>query len=190
VSEPFADGAMLAGPLSAQLQVSSSNSNAQLFVEVFDRSPEGALAEIGFGSIVGALRELNPDKSWADEDGMPQRPFLQLAEDKPMTPREKTELLVPLGPTVRSIEPGHSLVVRISTHPPADACLGVLTPPVGCYPTQPMLETLPGGIYDIHLGGELGSRLSLPLVEHGTFQAVHNAASPTGTPEYPLPIDW
>jgi len=37
---------------------------------------------------------------------------------------------------------GASIVVRIATHPPDDACLGVITPPVGCYPTQPMLATL------------------------------------------------
>ena len=107
-----------------------------------------------------------------------------------MTAGERTLLVVPLGPTVWSIEPGHSLVVRIATHPPNDNCLGVIVPPVGCYPTEPMLDTLPGGIYDLHLGGEDGSLLSLPLLEHGTFSAVHNVASPTGTPEYPIPIDW
>jgi predicted acyl esterase len=53
-SEPFADGAMLAGPLAAQLQVTSSNSNLQLFVEVFDRAAAGTLTKIGFGSILGA----------------------------------------------------------------------------------------------------------------------------------------
>jgi hypothetical protein len=45
---------MLAGPLAAQLQVTSSNSNLQLFVEVFDRAAAGTLTKIGFGSILGA----------------------------------------------------------------------------------------------------------------------------------------
>lgn len=189
-SEPFADGAMLAGPMSAQLQVTSSNTNAQLFVEVFDRSPQSVLTKIGFGSILGAMRATDPEKSWTDENGLPTRPFLSLDEDQAMTPGEKTELVVPLGPTVRSIAPGHSLLVRISTHPPNDACLGVLTPPVGCYPTQPMLNTLTGGMYDLHLGGELGSLISLPLLDHGTFAPIDNASSPTGALEYPLPIDW
>jgi len=189
-SEPFADGAMLAGPLSARLQVTSSNTNLQMFVEVFDRSPDGVLAEIAFGSILGALRRTDPEKSWTDENGLPTRAFLALDELDPMTAGERTQLDVPLGPTVWSIEPGHSLVVRISTHPPNDNCLGVITPPVGCYPTEPMLDTLPGGIYDLHRGGESGSLLSLPLLDYGTFPAIDNIASPTGTPEYPLPVDW
>jgi predicted acyl esterase len=190
MSEPFADGAMLAGPLAAQLQATSSNTNLQLFVEVFDRSPNGTLAKIAFGSIIGALRRTDAEKSWTDENGLPARPFLALDEDQPMTPGQKTELVVPLGPTVRSIEPGHGIVVRISTHPPNDACLGVLTPPVGCYPTEPMLNTLRGGVYDIHLGGELGSLISLPLLDHRTFPAIDSASSPTGTADYPLPVDW
>ncbi|HMJ11378.1 MAG TPA: CocE/NonD family hydrolase [Polyangiaceae bacterium] len=189
-SEPFADGAMLAGPLTAQLQVTSSNTNLQMFVEVFDRPPSGALAKIGFGSIIGALRRSDPEKSWTDESGLPTRPFLALDEHQPMTAGERTQLDVPLGPTVWSIEPGHSIVVRISTHPADDDCLGVLTPPVGCYPTKPMLDTLPGGVYDLHLGGELGSLISLPLLDHGTFAAIKTASSPTGAAEYPLPIDW
>jgi predicted acyl esterase len=190
-SEPFTDGAMLAGPLAAQPQVASSNTNLQLFVEVFDRSPGSTtLAKIGFGSIIGTLRETDPEKSWADESGLPARPFLALDEDQPMTPGEKTELVVPLGPTVWSIEPGHSIVVRISAHPLDDDCLGVLTPPVGCYPTEPMLRTLAGGVYEVHLGGELGSLISLPLLDHGTFPSIPNVASPTGAAEYPLPVDW
>ena len=137
-----------------------SNTNLQLFVEVFDRPPAGALARIGLGSIIGALRRTDPEKSWADENGLPVRPFLALDEDRPVTPGEQAELVVPLGPTVRSIEPGHRIVVRISAHPPDDECLGVITPPVGCYPTEPMLATLPGGMYEVHLGGERGSLIS------------------------------
>jgi predicted acyl esterase len=189
-SEPFVDGAMLAGPLAAQLQVTSSNTNLQLFVEVFDRAPADALSRIVFGSALGALRRTDPEKSWTDESGLPARPYLTLDEDVPMTPGEQTKLEVPLGPTVWSIEPGHSIVVRISTHPPDDQCLGVLVPPVGCYPTEPNLETLRGGVYSLHLGGEAGSLLSLPLLEHGAFPTIENAASPTGTAEYPLPIVW
>ena len=53
-----------------------------------------------------------------------------------------------------------------------------------------MLDTLTGGVYDVHLGGALGSLISLPLLEHGTFPAIDTASSPTGAAEYPLPVDW
>jgi hypothetical protein len=80
--------------------------------------------------------------------------------------------------------------VRIASHPPDDECLGVITPPVGCYPTDPMSKTLTGGVYEVQLGGERGSLISLPLLDHGTFQATATAVSPTGTADYPLPVDW
>jgi uncharacterized protein len=189
-SEPFAAGAMLAGPLAARLQVSSSNTNLQLFVELFDRTADGTRTRIGFGSIIGMLRKTDPEKSWVDASGLPLRPYLALDEDQPMTPGETTQLDVPLGPTLFSIEPMHSLVLRVSSHPASDDCIGVIVPPVGCYPTDPMLKTLAGGVYKLRLGGEQGSLISLPLLDHGTFSPVKNVASPTGTTDYPLPVDW
>ena len=76
------------------------------------------------------------------------------------------------------------------TGPPNDECLGVIAPPVGCYPTEPMLKTLAGGVYNLQLGGQAGSLISLPLLEHGAFQPVKSVSSPTGTADYPLPVDW
>ena len=181
---------MLAGPLAARLQASSSNTNLQLFVELFDRAPDGTLTKIGFGSIIGALRATDAEKSWTDTSGLPVRPYLALDADQAMTPGERTQLDVPLGPTLYSIEPMHSIMVRISPHPSSDDCLGVIVPPVGCYPTDPMLKTLAGGVYTLHLGAEQGSLISLPLLEHGAFATVESAASPTGAAEYPLPLDW
>lgn len=189
-SEPFADGALLAGPIAAQLQVSSSNTNLQLYTEVLDKAPNGTLSQISFGSIMGTLRKTNPEKSWSDPAGLPTRPYLALDEDQPMTPDEKTQLVVPLGTKVWSIEPGHSVVVRIAAHPPNDSCIGVIVPPVGCYPTQPMLETLRDGQYKIHLGGELGSLVSLPLLKRGAFPTARTAVSPTNNNSTPLPVRW
>jgi hypothetical protein len=136
------------------------------------------------------LRQTDPDKAWKDDTGLPARAFLALDADQPMTPGELTQLEVPLGPTVWSIEPKHSIVARISAHPPDNECVQVIVPPAGCYPTQPMLDSLRGGVYGFQLGGPTGSLLSLPLLAHGTFPAIANAASPTGTAQYPLPIDW
>lgn len=189
-TEPFANGAMLAGPMAARFQVTSSNTNMQLFVEVFDRAADGTLTRIGFGSSLGMLRQTDPTKSWADDDGLPARPYLSLDKDDPMTPNEMTQLEFPLGPTVWSIEPKHSIVTRVSSHPPNDECIGVIVPPEGCYPTQPMLNTLRGGVYQIHRGGVGGSLISLPVLKHGTFQAIDNVVSATGNADDPLPIDW
>lgn len=189
-SEPFEDGAMLAGPLAAQLHVSSSNANLQLVLDVFDRAADGALAQISHGSILGSLRGTDDDKSWVDDNGLPARPYLALDKDEPLTPNEPAQLDVPLWPSVWSVEPGHALVVRISTQPISDDCLNALGVPVGCYPSNPMLDSLEGGTYTVHHGGELRSFISLPMLARGSLPTADAAASPTGTPELPLPIDW
>jgi hypothetical protein len=53
-----------------------------------------------------------------------------------------------------------------------------------------MLDSLEGGTYMIHHGGELRSLISLPMLEHGALPTAEAKASPTGTAETPLPIDW
>ncbi|MBN1654231.1 MAG: CocE/NonD family hydrolase [Deltaproteobacteria bacterium] len=189
-SEPFADGAMLAGPPAARLHVTSSNTNLQLVIEVFDRAPDGNLAKISRGSILGALRRTDSDKSWLDKNGLPARPFLALDEDQPLTPGEPTQLDIPLWPTLWSIEPGHGIVVRISTQPRSEDCLNPLGIPVGCYPTNPMQRTLAGGVYALHRGEALGSLINLPLLDYGALTTASSAVSPTGNDRYPLPVDW
>lgn len=189
-SKPFTDGAMLAGPLAVRLFVTSSNTNLQLVVEVFDRAPDGNLAKISCGSILGSLRRTDAEKSWLDKNGLPSRPFLTLDEDQPLTPGEPTQLDVPLWPTVWSIEPGHSIVVQISTQPRSEDCLNLLGIPVGCYPTNPMQQTLAGGVYALHRGGTLSSLVSLPLLDRGALTTASSAVSPTGINVSPLPVDW
>jgi predicted acyl esterase len=185
-SEPFADGAMLAGPVAAKLQVSSSNTNLQLHIEVLDRGPNSQDARLSLGSILGSLRRSDPEKSWSDEASLPKRPYLTLDEEQPLQAGELTAIEVPLWPTVWSIEPGHSIVVRVSTQPNSDSCADPLGIPVGCYPSTPMTESLTGGSYQL----QHGSLISLPLVKHGAYPSATSAVSATGDMSTPLPIDW
>jgi uncharacterized protein len=196
VSEPFVDGALLAGPIAAQLHVSSSNSNIQLHIEVLDRGPDGESVRFSRGSILGTLRRTDPERSWRDDANLPKRPHLTLDEDQALTAGEPTLLEVPLWPSVWSVEPQHSIVVRITTQPSSGDCLDPLGVPVGCYPSNPMLDSLEGGSYGLHRGGELGSLISLPLVQRGAFPTATSAVSPTASvmassPDArPLPIGW
>jgi uncharacterized protein len=191
VSEPFADGALLAGPLAAQLQVSSSNANVQLAIEVLDVSPSGQRARFSQGSILGSLRRTDAQRSWQDSASLPQRPHLTLDEDQPLTPDEPTLLEVPLWPTVWSVEPGHSIAVRIATQPNPDACADPLGVPVGCYPSTPMQESLAGGRYALHRCAQLVSLISLPLVARGAFATAASATSATASSmDSALPVDW
>lgn len=187
-SEPFAQGAMLAGPPAARIQLTSSNANAQLVLELFDKAADGSLKRISSGSVLGSLRSLDATKSWLDDKSLPQRPFLALDKDQPLTPNQATRLDVPLWPTVWSIEPGHRLVVRIGTRVPIGDCAGLLSVPRGCSLTEPMSQSLEGGVYKLQRGGELGSLIALPLLERGALSSAKSAEAPTRAS--PLPVVW
>lgn len=73
--------------------------------------------QITHGSILGSLRRTQADMSWTNANGLPMRPYLTLDQDEPLTAGQATELDVPLWPSLWSIEPGHTLVVRIATQP-------------------------------------------------------------------------
>jgi uncharacterized protein len=183
------DGAMLAGPIAARLQVSSSNTNVQLSIDIFDQAPDGTQRKISHGSILGSLRRTDAQKSWSDANGLPTRPYLTLDQDEPLTPGVPILLDVPLWPTVYSIEPGHRIVVRIAPQPRAEDCGNVLGVPHGCSLTQPQQASLTGGVYTLSRGA--ASFIHLPLLEHGALTSADYAVSPTapaaGTP---LPVDW
>jgi predicted acyl esterase len=187
-SEPFAQGAMLAGPLAAHLHVTSSNANAQLVLEVLDKAPDGSLLPISTGSVLGSLRGTDATRSWSDTNGLPMRPHLALDKDEPLTPNQPTQLEVPLWPSVWSIAPGHRLVLRIRTRVPAADCLGLLSVPRGCSYTDPMKQSLAGGAYKLHRGGALGSLIALPLLERGALPTARSAEAPTRST--PLPVGW
>jgi predicted acyl esterase len=191
VSAPFADGAMLAGPIVVELEVSSSNTNAQLLTELFDLAPDGATTVITHASVLGSRRALDAEKSWIDRNELSIRPYLALDADDPLVPGTRTRLDVPLPPMLWSIEPGHRLRLRVSTRPRAEECVFEIgRPPWGCHLTEPMLETLPGGVYTIHYGGTSGSALRLPLLPHGDLPTARSVMPPTAGGETTLPGDW
>jgi predicted acyl esterase len=187
-SEPFAQGAMLAGPIAARLHLTSSNANAQLALELFSKAPDNTLTRFSTGSILGSLRGTDATKSWSDSNGNPMRPYLALDTDQPLTPNQQVQLDVPLWPSVYAIPPGHRLVVRIGGRVPSPDCLGLLSVPRGCSLTDPMTASLAGGVYNLLRGGAASSLISLPLLERGALTSAKTAEAPTRA--QPLPVAW
>jgi predicted acyl esterase len=190
-SDPFVDGAMIAGAMAASVRVTSSNTNAQLLVELFDVAQDGTRSLITHASVLGSRRRLDPERSWSDENGQLVRPYLTLDQDEPLVPGEPSNLDFPLRPTLWSIETGHHLLLRLSTRPPAENCTyDSGRAPWGCFLTEPMRESLEGGVYRIHYGGASGSLVRLPLIEHGSFDTARSVSSPTVRDDSALPGDW
>src|SRR5262245_48470764 len=63
---PIAEGATLAGPISATLYASSSNTNLEIIARLYDVAPDGGTTLVSRGAILGSQRALDPAKSWRD----------------------------------------------------------------------------------------------------------------------------
>ena len=189
--KPLAGGATYAGPGNVELFASSSNTNMQFFAEVVDVGPDGKETNITNGSLLASRRAMNPGKSWLDANHRLVRPYLELDRDTYMQPGTMVKLEIPLQPTVWSVEPGHAVAVRISTQAPQDRCAlaaNIGPSPVGCVWTKPMLETLPGGIYTVSLGGANPSVANLPLL---SYRALPGARPGVTTADgHQLSGDW
>ncbi|HEV2898604.1 MAG TPA: CocE/NonD family hydrolase C-terminal non-catalytic domain-containing protein [Pseudaminobacter sp.] len=66
---PFAEGATIAGPISATIFASSSNTNLELIAALYDMAPDGFEQPISMGAVLGSQSRLDTERSWMDEDG-------------------------------------------------------------------------------------------------------------------------
>jgi predicted acyl esterase len=188
----FPRGATLAGPISATIYASSSNTNLELIGTLYDVAPDGTATQIATGSLLGSLRAINPQQSWFSRDGVmiqPAHPFL--ADD--YVPAGRTARYdITLYPTVWSLPAGHSVRLTLSTQEPTSACHSFLTallPAVPCLLTAPQQKTLPGGVYQIDHSRFLPSSINLPLLPNDYLPAAPSGTTATsnGLTE---PLGW
>lgn len=168
-TDPFPDGATLAGPMSMDVYASSSNTNLFLIAEVFDVAPDGKETKLTSGALLGSLRSLDARRSLANRDGVLIRPRHAFDRDAYLTPGEITELNIYLRPRLADLPAGHRLRLMLRTGPAVGDCGPYAEGPIDdfvprpCAPTKPQAESLDGGTYRIHFGGMSASRLNVPL---------------------------
>ena len=198
-SAPFADGATLAGPISATIHASSNNTNLLLILRLYDVAPDGGETEITNGVTLGSQREIDPANSWRDKTGVITRPYFMLTHDDLLTPHQPYELNVDLHTRISSIEPGHRVKLTLTTKATA-ADNQVALSRLPCVYTEPQQQTLPGGEYTILTGVKTPSAVHLPLLPYRSFPtaasgrtpyAINPMAGTTTTSDGPvLPLDW
>src|SRR5262249_43510364 len=148
----FPRGATLAGPISATIYASSSNTNLELIGTLYDVAPDGTASQIATGSLLGSMRAINPQQSWFDRHGVMIQPAHPFLADNYVPAGSTTRYDITLYPTVWSLPAGHSVRLTLSTQEPTSACtslLSALLPAIPCLLTGPQLATLPGGVYQI-----------------------------------------
>ncbi|WP_321792519.1 CocE/NonD family hydrolase [Burkholderia pyrrocinia] len=202
-TQPIAEGATLAGPLSATIFASSSNTNLELIAKLFDIAPDGTATEISRGAVLGSQRTLNERWSWMDEKGTVIWPWPALQRDDYLTPGKVYRLDISLAPRQYGINPNHRLRLELTTQTPTTLCPASGTPPFNgtepCRLTSPQQATLPGGVYNVLHGAQWPSTINLPLLPWKILPAVAGGSTPTAWDEstrsyvtngFTLPLDW
>ena len=201
-SEPFAEGATIAGPISATIHAASSNTNLQLIANLYDVAPNGDTQRISIGALLGSQSRLDPKRSWRDDAGTTTWPWPLLLRDEFLQPDRMQRFDLFLALRQWGLAPGHRVRLVLSTQSPASVC-----PPDGeptfvsepCRLTDPQQATLPGGVYRIGFGKDQPSSLNLPLLAYRAFETVESGPPPTGWDETnrrmapattTLPLDW
>jgi predicted acyl esterase len=208
---PFANGATLAGPISASIYASSSNTNMELLATLYDVAADGSSTQITTGTLLGSMRTLmKPDfqptnefeqilgeilglsTSWYDDTGhlvLPRHPF---TADQYLMPSKVERMDVELFSMLWSVLPGHSLQLVLTTQAPNALCsstISALAKPSPCVLTAPQLATLPGGVYQVQRARLAASVLNLPLLGFEALPTVASAMTPT-SPTQTQPLDW
>ena len=175
-TEPFEDGATLAGPIGARLYASSTNTDLHLIADLIDVAPDGTETPLTFGDVVGSTRARNPERSWYDDDGLPIMPYCVCDQAVPLVPGEVVPLDFWLSPRIATIEPGHALKLVVTTQTPEAEC-GTVLGPRPCEPTATQAQNMPG-VYSVAHGPTGPSSLNLPLLPYGYFESAGTGPTP------------
>ncbi len=169
----------LTGPLAAKVFISSTTSDADLFVTVQAFAPDGR--EVDFqgtvdphtplaqGSLRASHRKLDQSKS------LPYRPYHSHDEIQPLIPGKVYELVIEIWPTNILLPAGYRLALHIGGKDferPTPEGLNEAWPAKGSGPwlhthEQDRPKEVFGGVTTIYTGGETDSHLLVPVIDRG-----------------------
>jgi putative CocE/NonD family hydrolase len=165
-TEPFQDGGMLAGPVSATIYAASTSADVELIATLNDVAPDGTVQPLPVeggggidGALIGSARKVDPDKSWYDGNGRLIAPYHSFAstDEQPVPIGTPVRYDIELYPRILELEPGHRLQLVLESQRPA------------LFPTTAQLPNLIGGSYLINTGGQHASHVNLPLLPRDAF---------------------
>ncbi len=147
----FDEPTVVAGPSTVTLNLDTTATDTELFVQLIDRAPSGEMLYLQRGTLKASHRAISEGFTRRTEDGRIIRPYRPHTSPELVTPGAVTEYLIEIWPVGHVFRPGHELVVRVSA-PPLDDNDWMYV-----QKTTPAWNT-------IHLGGESPSRIMLPIV--------------------------
>jgi predicted acyl esterase len=162
---PFDEATAIAGPITANLFVSSSAPDTELFVQLIDRAPDGSMLYLNRGMLRASHRQIDESQSQFTADGRIYRPWRPHTERALVTPGEVVDYLIDIFPVGHVFLPGHELVVKVHA------------PPLDDNDYAYVQKTLPG-VNTLHFGGDTPSRLMLPLIPMSEVEGFQAPARP------------
>ncbi len=166
---PFAEGATLAGPVSATFYAESTKTNIILIADLFDVSPDGETTQLSMGAQIGSMQTLDESKTWHDSDKRLIRPYHFFDKDNPVEPGITYRMDMQLQPRQAAIKPGHSIRLVLKTQSDPTPC-GALFPGGTSFwcldPTVSQRKALEGAVFDVHRNNTWPSQINLPLAPY------------------------
>lgn len=120
-SAPFARPTALAGPATARLFLSSTETDTEVFVQLWDVAPNGDRTALQRGVLRASHRALTLTKSDRLPDGRVYRPFHPHTNPQPVVPGQVQEYLVEIFPVGHVFRPGHRLQLLVTAPPAVDS---------------------------------------------------------------------
>ena len=164
---PFSEPTAIAGPIMARLNVSYTAPDAELFVQLLDRAPDGTLLYLNRGMLRTSHDQTDEAESQKTAGGLIYRPYRphETRQNQPIG--QERQYLLDIFPVGHVFLPGHELVVKVHA------------PPLDDNDYNYIQKTLPGE-GTLHLG--LGkTRLTLPVVP---MSSVSSFEAPVGQCPY------
>ncbi len=148
----FDEPTVIAGPMTATLNVDATSTDTELFVQLVDRAPSGEELFLQRGMLKASHRAIDASASDRTASGRIYRTWRPHTNPQPIVPGRTYAYLVELFPVGHVFLPGHQLVVKVHAPPLDDndySYVPKTTPGVNTihtsthHPSSLMLPTIP-----------------------------------------------
>jgi putative CocE/NonD family hydrolase len=120
-SAPLAADTTVVGPITADLFISSTAPDTELFVQLIDEGPDGSHTYLQRGMLRASHRAIDPGLSDYDAGGHMYRPWRPHSNADLITPGQVYDYLVEVFPVGHVFRAGHRIQVKVHTPPAVDS---------------------------------------------------------------------
>jgi putative CocE/NonD family hydrolase len=120
-SEPVAAPTAIAGPIRADLWISSTAPDTELFVQLIDEAADGSRTYLQRGLLKASHRAIDDSRSDKTASGFRYRPWRTHTNPTNVTPLTTERYEVEVWPVGHVFRPGHRIKVLVTSPPLADS---------------------------------------------------------------------